>query len=205
MGGGGLYMWFYRIQLFSYLFPPRVAKLHKIKNILNDACRSMGKVSMTFKLFFWCFGLGSTVFNVAVFWNSCLSFVIVPMQDDSQCDCRNACNLIKAANRWDLLKIHHTISHPLEIRDRNWKWWHNWWHCREMPDLLDLSNQALVYKSRKVRETNMEEVIIINWTSKDHASNDNGDGSRSWVSRLRCGFPTWDHWRGDQGSRYHHW
>ena len=29
-----------------------------------------------------------------------------------------------------------------------------------MPDLLDLSNQALVYKSRKVRETNMEEVII---------------------------------------------
>merc|ERR1719225_2085526 len=69
----------------------RVAKLHKIKNILNDACRSMGK-------------------------------------DDSQCDCRNACNLIKAANR-------------------------------EMPDLLDLSNQALVYKSRKVRETNMEEVL----------------------------------------------
>jgi len=69
----------------------RVAKLHKIKNILNDACRSMGK-------------------------------------DDSQCDCRTACNLIKAANR-------------------------------EMPDLLDLSNQALVYKSRKVRETNMEEVL----------------------------------------------
>jgi len=69
----------------------RVAKLHKIKNILNDACRSMGK-------------------------------------DDSQCDCRNACTLIKAANR-------------------------------EMPDLLDLSNQALVYKSRKVRETNMEEVL----------------------------------------------
>ena len=91
--------WFCRIPLFSYLFPHRVAKLHKIKNILNDACRSMGKVSMTFKLFFWCFGLGSTVFNVAVFWNSCLSFVIVPMQDDSQCDCRNACNLIKAANR----------------------------------------------------------------------------------------------------------
>jgi len=69
----------------------RVAKLHKIKNILNDACRSMGK-------------------------------------DDNQCNCRNACNLIKASNR-------------------------------EMPDLLDLSNQALVYKSRKVRETNMEEVL----------------------------------------------
>ena len=42
-----------------------------------------------------------------LFWNSRLSFVIAPiMQDDSQCDCRNACNLIKAANRWDLLKIH---------------------------------------------------------------------------------------------------
>ena len=41
-----------------------------------------------------------------LFWNSCLSFVILLMQDDSQCDCRNACNLIKAANRWDLLKIH---------------------------------------------------------------------------------------------------
>ena len=122
MGGGGLYMWFYRIQLFSYLFPPRVAKLHKIKNILNDACRSMGKVSMTFKLFFWCFGLGSTVFNVAVFWNSCLSFVIVPMQDDSQCDCRNACNLIKAANRWDLLKnyfMQYRIPRKPEIEIEN--------------------------------------------------------------------------------------
>ena len=30
-----------------------------------------------------------------------------------------------------------------------------------MPDLLDLSNQALVYKSRKVRETNMEEVKLL--------------------------------------------
>ena len=95
------------------------------------------------------------------------------------------------------------MSAPSKIRDGNWKWWHNWWHCREMPDLLDLSNQALVYKSRKVRETNMEEVII-NWTSKDHDSNDNGGGSRSWASRLRCGFLTWDHWRGDQGSRDHH-
>jgi hypothetical protein len=70
----------------------RVAKLHKIKNILNDACRGMG-------------------------------------HDDSQpCDCRSACGLIKAANR-------------------------------EMPDLLDLSNRALVRKSRRARETNMEEVL----------------------------------------------
>ena len=47
VGGGGLNMWFCKIPLFSYLFPHRVAKLHKIKNILNDACRSMGKVSKT--------------------------------------------------------------------------------------------------------------------------------------------------------------
>ena len=41
-------MWFCKTPLFSYHFPHRVAKLHKIKNILNDACRSMGKVSKTF-------------------------------------------------------------------------------------------------------------------------------------------------------------
>ena len=69
----------------------RVAKLHKIKNILNDACRSMG-------------------------------------QDETKCDCRQVCGFIKAANR-------------------------------EMPDLLDLTNRSLVSKSRKVRETNMEEML----------------------------------------------
>jgi len=69
----------------------RVAKLHKIKNILNDACRGIG-------------------------------------QDETLCDCRSACSLIKAANR-------------------------------EMPDLMDLSNFSLLRKSRKVRDTNLEEEL----------------------------------------------
>ena len=67
----------------------RVAKLHKIKTILNDACRNIG---------------------------------------EDPCECREACNLIKCANR-------------------------------EMPDLLDLSNCALLRKSRRVRETNLEELL----------------------------------------------
>ena len=89
VGGGGLNMWFCKIPLFSYLFPHRVAKLHKIKNILNDACRSMGKVSRTFKLLFWCFGFGSTVVNVVVLEQ--LSFICHWL-----CPCRMTVNVIVA-------------------------------------------------------------------------------------------------------------
>ena len=64
-----------------------------------------------------------------------------------------------------------------------------------MPDLLDLSNQALVYKSRKVRETNMEEVkitflfwIILKDPNEGNVNDD--DNCRCLELRPKCGFLT---------------